>query len=114
MMAQTFLGLARNQSSSKSAINTRFKGICLRAVFAKIKSRLFLWRNRLRTWQSSTQSSVRPNQASGRNRRVLLNEDLSSDSVAHSRALFEASQIVEEVSDLSFFFGSVAAGEMRG
>src|SRR5437773_6758186 len=113
MMAQTFSRLARKQSSSKSAIITRFKGICLRAVFAKIKSWLFLWRNRLRTWRSSTRSFVRRNQASGRDRQVLLNEDFSNDSIVQGRALFEASQIVEEVSDLSFFFGSVTAGEMR-
>src|SRR2546429_6579439 len=113
MMAQTSLELARKQSSSKSAINTRFKGICSRAVFAKIKSSLFLWRKRLRTWRSSTRSFVRRNQASGRARQVLLNEDFSNDSIAQGQALFEASQILEEVSDLSFFFGSVATGEMR-
>src|SRR2546430_5650521 len=114
MMAQTFLRLARKQSSSKSAINTRFKGICLRAVFAKIKSRLFLWRNRLRTWRSSTRSFFRRNQASGRDRQVLLKEDFSNDSITQGGALFEASQIVEEVSDLSCLFGSVATGEMWG
>src|SRR5438552_4521328 len=113
MMVRIFLGLARKQSSSKSAINTRFKEICLRAVFAKTKSRLFLWRNRLRTWRLSTRSSVRQNQASGRNRQVLLNKDFSDDSIAHSRALFEAAQVFEEVSDLSFFFGPMAAGKMR-
>src|SRR5437016_6142040 len=107
-MARIFLGLERKPSSSKSAINTRFKGICLGAVFVKIKSRLFLWRNRLRTWPSSTRSFVRRNQGSGRNRQVLLNRDFSDDSIAQGRALFEASQIVKEVSDLSFFFGSVA------
>src|SRR5438876_3475735 len=114
MMARISLPLARKQSSAKSAINTRFKEICLPAVFVKIKSRLFLWRNRLRTWRSSTRSFVRRNQASGRAPRVFLNEDFSNDSIAQGRALFEASQIVEEVSDLSFFFGSVTASEMRG
>src|SRR6267143_1608635 len=113
MMARISLRPARKQSSSKSAINIRFKEICLLAAFAKIKSRLSLWRNRLRTWRSSTRSSVRPNQGSGRDRQVLLNKDFLNDSIAQGRALFEASQIVEEVFDLSFFFGSVAAGEMR-
>src|SRR6266568_2466709 len=113
MMAQTSLGPPRKQSSSKSAINTRFKGICLRAVFAKIKNRLFLWKNRLRTWRSSTRSFVRRNQASGKDRQVLLNQDFSDDSITQGRAFVEASQIVEEVSDLSFFFGSVTAREMR-
>src|SRR6266496_2040373 len=114
MMARTSLRLARRQSSSKSATNTRFKGICLRAAFAKIRSRLFLWRNRLRTWRSSTRSSVRRNQASGKDRQVLLNEDFSDDSITQCRAFVEASQIVEEVSDLSCLFGSVTAREMRG
>src|ERR1700758_5384872 len=97
MTAQISSLLARKQSSSKPATNTRFKGICLRAAFAKIKSRLSLWRNRLKTWRSSTRSPVRPNQASGRDRQVLLNEDFSNDSIAHGRALFEASQVVEEM-----------------
>src|SRR6266567_3874148 len=113
MMARTSLRLARRQSSSKSATNTRFKGICLRAAFAKIRSRLFLWRNRLRTWRSSTRSFVRRNQASGKDRQVLHNQDFSDDSIAQGRTFVEASQIVEEVSDLSFLFGSVTAGEMR-
>src|SRR5437868_7661975 len=113
MRVRPSLSRGRKRSSSKSAINTRFKGICLRAVFAKIKSRLFLWRNRLRTWRSSTRSFVRRNQAGGRARQILLNEDFSNDSIAQGQAFFEASQILEEVSDLSFFFGSVATGEMR-
>src|SRR5207248_5363008 len=101
MMVRTSLDLGRKQSSSKSAINTRFKGICLPAVFAKIKSRLFLWRNRLRTRRSSTLFFVPRNQVTGKDRQVLLNEDSSDDPIAQGRSLFAASQIVEEVSGLN-------------
>src|SRR2546421_3321530 len=103
MMVRTSLELARKQSSSKSAINTRFKGICSRAVFAKIKSRLFLWRNRLRTWRASTRSFFRRNQAGGRARQILLNEHFSNDSIVQGQTLFEASQTLEELHVLSFF-----------